>query len=146
AFLNDMCVDYREHAAEDRLSSELWRLVAYGLGMSAFVDEGRQLRQRLCATLRHAPAGGEGLDEEQPGDAWVVLHECEQLCDRGADSLAPGRLALVGLPRDQTGFGEGVLEQREEAVLAVGERLVEGLAGHFCAAGDLLDGGSRITD
>ncbi len=146
AFLKEAGVEHREDSADNRARRELRRLVAWVGGDAALVDDARELRERLCATLGHTSACGERLDEEQTGDAWVVLHDCEQFCERGADPLAPARLALVCLLCTRADFRECFLEQGEIAVLAVGEHFVEGLARYPCAAGHLLDGGLRVTD
>src|SRR4029077_21014109 len=64
----------------------------------------------------------------------------------GARALAPGRLPLVGLDGKGLDARDGLVESGEEAVLAIEEDVVEGLAGDLGTADDLGDGEPGVAD
>ena len=110
------------------------------------VDHVLQLCEDLRAALEHAGARPQGLHHADPCQAGLLVHEAQHREQARADALPPARLPLVGLADERAELVHGLVEDGEEAVLAVLEEVVEGLTGDPRSGDHLGDGQARVAD
>ncbi len=140
-----------EDRAHDAFGGDLGRFLGRtsdtGAGArAALVDDLLDLGQDLSATFEHAGARRQRLDDADPGESGLVVHEPQQREQAGAHALAPVRLSLVGLGDERAQLVDGLVEGCEEAILAIFEEVVERLAGDPRTSDHLGDGQPGITD
>ena len=90
-------------------------------------------------------ARAECLDHAHSGEGRLPVHQREQRGQPGARRVAPRGLAVVSGGDLLARAIERLLESREEAVFAVGEYVVEGLARHARPRDHLRDRHMRVT-
>ena len=102
--------------------------------------------QDLGASFEHPRTGAERLDDAHPRETGLVVHEAQEREQAGADAVAPARLGQVGLADELRQLVDGLIEGGEEAVLAILEEVVEGLARDARAPDHLRNGQACIAD
>ena len=142
-------VQHRQQPPHDRLGSQSGRIELGTRFGASQLDHPHQAGDHLLATVQRTRTCGEALDDQQTGRGAVAVQEPEQRGQARAHPSQPRAAGAIGGSDNARRVLQGLLECRQEAVLAIVEDLIEGAPRHARAPDDVSDadvGGAALGD
>src|SRR6185437_6064076 len=118
-------VQDREDRPHRTLRGQLGKLARVLSLPAPLVHSGDEPSEDTVTQLQHASVARQGLAHQQPSEPGLLVKETQKGRQSAPDPLAPRPLRTISREHTRGDERQGILERRKEAVVAIGEHLIE---------------------